>query len=96
MLGVSPQAVSCWEWGRKSPTAAHAVAYGRLLAALATAGGLNVGTGPPARSPTGVRAALFLAPEGQAYYAAGGISVFSARPGAGRRGGLVRRSVHPE
>jgi len=34
-MRVSPQAVFSWETGRKSPTEAHAVAYGRVLAAVA-------------------------------------------------------------
>lgn len=33
-LGVSPAAVFWWECGRAKPTVAHALAYGRLLAAL--------------------------------------------------------------
>lgn len=33
--GVTPQAVSGWETGRKQPTVEHALAYGRVLAALA-------------------------------------------------------------
>lgn len=32
---VSPQAVFCWETRQKVPTAEHALAYGRVLAALA-------------------------------------------------------------
>jgi DNA-binding XRE family transcriptional regulator len=31
---VSPQAVFSWETGRTRPTAEHALAYGRVLAAL--------------------------------------------------------------
>jgi transcriptional regulator with XRE-family HTH domain len=34
-LGVTPQAVSQWEFGRRVPGAAHALAYGRLLDAVA-------------------------------------------------------------
>jgi DNA-binding XRE family transcriptional regulator len=34
-LGVTRQAVSHWETGRSSPSAAHALAYGRLLRQLA-------------------------------------------------------------
>ena len=32
---VSPQAVFCWETGQKVPTVEHALAYGRVLAAVA-------------------------------------------------------------
>jgi hypothetical protein len=32
--GVTPQAVFYWEAGRNQPTAGHALAYGRVLAAL--------------------------------------------------------------
>ena len=32
---VSPQAVFCWEVGAKTPTVEHAIAYGRVLAAVA-------------------------------------------------------------
>ena len=32
--GVSPQAVFYWETGRSRPTVEHALAYGRVLAAL--------------------------------------------------------------
>lgn len=32
--GVSPQAVSYWERGEKVPSVRHALAYGRLLAAV--------------------------------------------------------------
>ena len=34
IVGVSRATVSDWEAGRKSPTGGHALAYGRLLAAL--------------------------------------------------------------
>lgn len=34
-LGVSRQSVSAWERGLSVPSAAHALAYGRLLASLA-------------------------------------------------------------
>lgn len=34
-LGVSHQSVSAWERGLSVPSAAHALAYGRLLASLA-------------------------------------------------------------
>jgi DNA-binding transcriptional regulator YiaG len=34
-IGVSRQSVHAWEWGRKVPSAANALAYGRALAALA-------------------------------------------------------------
>ena len=33
-LGVTPQAVSQWETGRRVPDAAHALAYARLLETL--------------------------------------------------------------
>ena len=33
--GVTPQAVFYWETGVNKPTAEHALAYGRVLAALA-------------------------------------------------------------
>ena len=32
---VSPQAVFCWETAQKVPTVEHALAYGRVLAAVA-------------------------------------------------------------
>ena len=35
VVGVSRMAVSDWECGRKVPTVAHALAYGKALAALA-------------------------------------------------------------
>jgi len=35
VLKVTPQAVSYWETGRNRPSVAHALAYGRALAALA-------------------------------------------------------------
>lgn len=35
VLGVTRQAVFYWETGRNVPSVAHALAYGRLLAALA-------------------------------------------------------------
>ena len=34
VLRVTPQAVFWWETGQSTPTAAHALAYGRVLAAL--------------------------------------------------------------
>ena len=33
-LGVTPQAVHYWETYQNTPTAEHALAYGRLLTAL--------------------------------------------------------------
>lgn len=36
-IGVSRQAVSQWESGRRVPSARHALAYGRLLQRLASA-----------------------------------------------------------
>jgi transcriptional regulator with XRE-family HTH domain len=35
VLGVSPQAVSMWESGRRVPGTVHALAYARALAAVA-------------------------------------------------------------
>lgn len=35
VLGVTPQAVSQWEHGHRTPDAAHALAYARALAAVA-------------------------------------------------------------
>jgi transcriptional regulator with XRE-family HTH domain len=35
VVGVTPQAVSQWESGRRIPDAARCLAYGRALAALA-------------------------------------------------------------
>jgi DNA-binding XRE family transcriptional regulator len=35
VVGVTRQSVSAWERGREVPTIAHALAYGRALAALA-------------------------------------------------------------
>jgi DNA-binding transcriptional regulator YiaG len=34
-LGVTPQAVSQWESGRRVPGTVHALAYGRLMDAIA-------------------------------------------------------------
>ena len=34
VVGVTGQTVHYWETGRNSPTVAHALAYGRVLAAL--------------------------------------------------------------
>lgn len=34
-LGVTPQAVSQWESGRRVPGTVHALAYGRLMEAVA-------------------------------------------------------------
>ena len=36
VVGVSPQAVSQWEHGRRVPATAHALAYGKALAAVLT------------------------------------------------------------
>lgn len=37
VLGVTPQAVSQWESGRRTPGALHALAYARALAAVSPA-----------------------------------------------------------
>ena len=41
VVGVSRMAVSHWERGAKRPTDRHALAYGRLLAALGNRGGAS-------------------------------------------------------
>lgn len=42
-LGVAPSTVYCWETGRKVPRGGNAVAYKRLLMALAAGAGRSFG-----------------------------------------------------